>query len=210
MSSQMSAASSSDFRGFLDGLRHGPWHVGVTSGQESVDSVGERSGIVSAEEFDGSGSDFRGLVLEGSLSAGKGDGVGGHVGTASGSYFSGFLDWLRHGPWHVSITSWQVSVDSVGERSGIVSAVEFDGSGSDFRCLVLEGSLSAAGGGVGGFMGTTGGSYFGGFLCWWRECGVREVQVRIVVKSGGKLSRRNTGQSKDKGENLCNIEVIYN
>ena len=70
--------------------------------------------------------------------------------------------------------------------------------------------LSAAGGGVGGFMGTTGGSYFGGFLCWWRECGVREVQVRIVVKSGGKLSRGNTGQSKDKGENLCNIEVIYN
>ena len=129
---------------------------------------------------------------------------------ASSSDFRGFLDGLRHGPWHVGVTSGQESVDSVGERSGIVSAEEFDGSGSDFRCLVLEGSLSAAGGGVGGFMGTTGGSYFGGFLCWWRECGVREVQVRIVVKSGGKLSRGNTGQSKDKGENLCNIEVIYN
>ena len=144
------------------------------------------------------------------LTSGGSESMSSQMSAASSSDFRGFLDGLRHGPWHVGVTSGQESVDSVGERSGIVSAVEFDGSGSDFRCLVLEWSLSAAGGGVGGFMGTTGGSYFGGFLCWWRECGVREVQVRIVVKSGGKLSRGNTGQSKDKGENLCNIEVIYN
>jgi hypothetical protein len=126
--------------------------------------------------------------------------MSGQVSATGSSNFGRFLDWLGHSPRHVGVAGWQVSDNSVGESSGVVCAVELDGSGHNFGCI-LDGSFASSSG-VSSHVSSPSCCYFGRFLCWWLERRVGVVQEGIVVPTGGKLGRNNTGQRKENGNYL--------